>query len=554
MSRLQASTCAASVLVTAALLGCAEPEPAPGTSAAASTTQQGSGYQGSGYQGSGYQGSGYQGSRYRATSVKGARRGAVAAVDVRVTDTVLEVWTPEPRWPFRLQQRLPDRLCTWDPTGTSLVGCTDVDLEVAPSPLAGVTFTASFRREDGSTFSGQVRIGRGTATVGAVAPDTSLAMHPLAGNVAAQGCTLDHRTSRCEDPDGCRKNCDLWLYQLELADAVDEDGEPLAFCPGGLPALALAGVYELDGTLKSSTAEITFACTNGTIAKCTRWGYRPFGKAAKRCVDSSTCDGAGLTAMRPYHEACVRAAAADYCANGHSFTQDGTLVDIFDFRRRGSAAGLIMRAGGQAFVAESSFDRKGAVWIDHLRYQELHRADFDDPDVGCPDAFDYYPGDDDVQSTWRRLEPEVPPYVQINSSTACAHSELTVGKWLHVDCNPACIAGAPEACRDPEHGWDAACVAYATRTCKAPVVPMTPHSECKVGGALARTATGCTLRVCATQPGCCGADGGTWTSACVAAADQLCRGGQEVPPPGAQGFCGAPVIIAPSLPGVSIAR
>ena len=48
--------------------------------------------------------------------------------------------------------------------------------------------------------------------------------------------------------------------------------------------------------------------------------------------------------MADYHQACIRAAAADYCANGTSFTKDGTLIDIYDYQPHQSyAAGFVPR-------------------------------------------------------------------------------------------------------------------------------------------------------------------------------------------------------------------
>ncbi len=60
-----------------------------------------------------------------------------------------------------------------------------------------------------------------------------------------------------------------------------------------------------------------FACTSGVIAKCIRWGYRPW----------KTVNGQPLA---DYHQACTRMARADYCGDGVSHTENGTLIDMFD--------------------------------------------------------------------------------------------------------------------------------------------------------------------------------------------------------------------------------
>jgi hypothetical protein len=60
-----------------------------------------------------------------------------------------------------------------------------------------------------------------------------------------------------------------------------------------------------------------FGCTSGVVAKCLRWGYKPWKTVAGR-------------ALADYHQACTRMARADYCGDGVTHTQEGTLIDLYD--------------------------------------------------------------------------------------------------------------------------------------------------------------------------------------------------------------------------------
>jgi len=337
------------------------------------------------------------------------------------------------------------------------------------------------------------------------------------GQLMPTVCTFSPNGSNgCENPAGCRKNCDLYTYDLEL---VEPDGTVRAFCPDGQRAYAVPGTYDGTGELDATkTSQFTFACAGGTIAKCTWWGYRGFGSAKKtNNVSVNLVD---------YHRACVRAAAADYCAIGHSFTKDGTLVDVWDYD--GTAPGLVprTRTGGvddtkSAFVLEAWFDHLGATQIDGLRFQE--QGGFEALDEVCPGWFNDT-SSDDVGGLWDRASGwGLSPQVKIDTTTWCEHTERTVGKWLHPHCS-ACVravilSAADGSCSDPASpaGWNAACVARASSVCSN----IASHGECTTGSPLDRYDSGCTARVCST-PGyesCCTS---SWNSACVAKATAVC--------------------------------
>lgn len=59
------------------------------------------------------------------------------------------------------------------------------------------------------------------------------------------------------------------------------------------------------------TGAVTMACRDGALAKCVEWGYYPWEHA-------------------DYHQACTRAARADYCGDGLPHTLQGLLIHVLD--------------------------------------------------------------------------------------------------------------------------------------------------------------------------------------------------------------------------------
>ncbi len=115
-------------------------------------------------------------------------------------------------------------------------------------------------------------------------------------------------------------------------------------------AIPLAGHWDQTGAHIESE-QITFACTNGVLAKCVRLGYKPW----------KTVQGQSL---RDFHQACTRMMRADYCGNGRSHTQDGTAIDIYD------RAGIQTRTPKSGMVFEAAWSPEGAVLIDRPRWPE----------------------------------------------------------------------------------------------------------------------------------------------------------------------------------------
>jgi hypothetical protein len=490
---------------------------------------QGQGYQGQGYQGQGYQGQGYQGSTFAGATLGGVTLAGGASL---YQDRALSVWRSV-RGGY--EQRLPDRVCLWNGTRTINLGCTTY-AETELSPLAGLTFPTTFL-VNGLPLQTRVRI---KSAIGSVLSDSSLAMHPLKDHAALQlpgpvraACKqIAYGVAGCENPKKCAQNCDLWTYDLEL---VNVDGSTTPFCAPDQRAYAVPGTYSTNGQYAASSTKFSFVCTDGTIAKCTSWGYRSFGGA--RMSDGTWADLPG------YHQSCVRAATADYCSSGHSFTWNGTLVDFWDYDPRYfGAKGFVPRTKGQfAYMAtgglllESSFDPTGAREIEYLRYQESTSV-LGTLDSICPGRF-YHDAADDVGLDWKRdavAFPLTAPVISVDSTTACSHSELSRGKYLSRNCSTcaATISKIPELahCTDATivNGWDNDCVAAAQQMClnadgsAVPTQsPLTLHGECTVGAKLDRFSTGCTMRVCSnpSYASCCS---NAWTAACTQAAADVC--------------------------------
>jgi hypothetical protein len=147
-----------------------------------------------------------------------------------------------------------------------------------------------------------------------------------------------------------------FLYTLEQWVADTSSWQPA--CPadadGRNAAIPLAATWDERGDRIVSNTLFTLGCTTGAIAKCYRWGYRPW------------VTGYGdLTAM---HWTCTRLARADYCGNGVSHAHDGTLINVWD---RLPAPGPIQRHGllppvGMLF--EAGWNTGGAVCLSRSRW------------------------------------------------------------------------------------------------------------------------------------------------------------------------------------------
>jgi ADYC domain-containing protein/beta-galactosidase-like protein len=244
-------------------------------------------------------------------------------------------------------------------SGTRLCNATSC---AAPTALTGV-----IRRANGMTFTGtegdhvRVRIWSSQA-------DTETDGATIHHNTFATGNANPNAVVGSDDT-----NTDVLLVQVQY-DSTSNLGTNnwTAFCPGGGRNLDgtddgrgtgwsvfLQGTWDLGGNWRDSTTEFTVACDDGTYAKCARqWGYRPW-RTAKGV------DGVSVK-LDKFHRACTRAARADYCLNGTSYTKTGTIVDLFDTKGFNAKVNEAVRAddianGKGVFAMESIWSAQAAT-------------------------------------------------------------------------------------------------------------------------------------------------------------------------------------------------
>ena len=146
---------------------------------------------------------------------------------------------------------------------------------------------------------------------------------------------------------------DIHLYAVSYRDPADSSWKP--YClpdrDGKALAIPLSGFWNQTRDHVQADDVVTFACTNSPLAKCVRWGYKPW----------KTVGGVSL---RDHHLACVRMTRADYCGDGRPHTRDGTRIDLWD------RLGIQKREPEPGMVFEGAWSPRGAVYLAKARYGE----------------------------------------------------------------------------------------------------------------------------------------------------------------------------------------
>jgi len=244
--------------------------------------------------------------------------------------------------------------------GVNLQGVNLQGMNLQGFRLAGATLSGStlenVRVERGEVVAelGTATL-RGTALTGAhfFAEVQDLAVSPPATVLVEFQITAITPELSQYDP---TRTGNTFLYTLE--QWVDDTGSWQPACPadtdGRRVAIPLAATWDEHGDRLEPGSRFTFGCTTGVIAKCYRWGYRPW------------VTGYGdLTAM---HWTCTRLERADYCGIGVPHTHDGTSVNVWDNL---PAPGPIQRHGlltplGMTF--EAGWNTGGAVCLSRARW------------------------------------------------------------------------------------------------------------------------------------------------------------------------------------------
>ena len=166
-----------------------------------------------------------------------------------------------------------------------------------------------------------------------------------------------------------------WTFEV-LAASDDSasyelraEGQPI--CADGGAGVFVAGSWSSTGDHISDSQAVTFACPDGVIAKCVRWGYAPWKVGAE------------------LHQACTRMARADYCGDGKSWTREGTLINLYDTEN----IQLSEPTAGLSF--EAAWGPDGAICVDQPRYLVTH----DDGSLLSPPCWEQLPQCD--SNSWR---------------------------------------------------------------------------------------------------------------------------------------------------------
>jgi hypothetical protein len=242
--------------------------------------------------------------------------------------------------------------------GTTLQGMTMLGYQVAGATLSGAAL-GDVRVERGELVAqlGSATL-RGTALVGAhlFAQVRNLEVTPPASALVEYRITQIVPELSQNDP---TRTGHTFLYTLE--QWVEDTGSWQPGCPvdsdGRSAAIPLAATWNEHGDRIESSSLFTFGCTTGVIAKCYRWGYRPW--------------VTGYGDLTPMHQTCTRLARADYCGVGVPHTRNGTTINVWD---QLPAPGPIQAHGGLlglpplGMLFEAGWNTEGAVCLSHSRW------------------------------------------------------------------------------------------------------------------------------------------------------------------------------------------
>jgi hypothetical protein len=144
---------------------------------------------------------------------------------------------------------------------------------------------------------------------------------------------------------------------------------------GRIDAIPVAAIWGEHGDRVESTTDFTFACVHGVIAKCYRWGYRPW--------ESAPSHNPNISRVK-VHQTCTRAARADYCGNGDTHTLNNTPVDVYDslqlpvttsdtLSQPGVRASRVTAKLGDEdkYPFEAGYDEWGARCLSHWRWDNF---------------------------------------------------------------------------------------------------------------------------------------------------------------------------------------
>jgi ADYC domain len=235
--------------------------------------------------------------------------------------------------------------------GIQLQGMRMLGFQFANATLNGIALQ-NLRVDKGELVAeqGQVTL-RGTGLLNArlYAQVRNTSVNPATTATVEYEITGIEAESATHDP---TQTGSTFLYAL----AQNVGGTWQAACPtdaeGRSAAIPLTATWDEGGHRVASSSLFTLACTTGAIAKCYRWGYRPW--------------VTGYGDLVATHWACTRAVRADYCGNGTSHTRDGTVINLWD--NIPAPGPLQTRATGTGMLFEAGWSTSGAVCLSRDRW------------------------------------------------------------------------------------------------------------------------------------------------------------------------------------------
>jgi hypothetical protein len=315
-------------------------------------------------------------------------------------------------------------------------------------------------------------------------------------------------------------NDDIFLYTVYYRQPAT--GQWASLCPvDAVTGKPTAIAVPLDPTDHSTAGrtKFSFACTaSGVASKCARnWGYKPW-KTVTENVWNGTAFAPTAISLAPFYDACLISARADYCQDDHSYTKNGTLVDLFDtldgFTSINATAGLPYAPYSSGpmlheeyqistghFVAENythddlvSLSPEDQALVARLRRSGMESSRYADLDPGRACVASPYIDRCDPHepyACYRATNLNAQAYgafLAVNSPRHCSHDEEHDGEALDPLCNE-CVNRVcqidPSCCGDPGNGfypgslvWDARCTQIRQSVCKSDAsAPLWPAGE-----------------------------------------------------------------------------
>ncbi|MBK7862591.1 MAG: hypothetical protein IPJ65_29080 [Archangiaceae bacterium] len=294
-----------------------------------------------------------------------------------------------------------------------------------------------------------------------------------------------------------RSNSELWLYRVSKRPAntttawtslcsVKYSDDPIHWwveTPDSRTATFVPGWWrQAQGYTYTTDSNIfSYACHDGVGTKCQRWGYKPYKWGYKN---------GSWVQFQELYSACVRAATADYCGEGISYTRNGTRVDVWDNYGFVLPVPEYQQPG---YADESTFSSGGAECVELSRWDDIGRCGSTStttitptycplinlngvmrPDPSCQ-GYSTKPRvltmqiyqEGQLSSCTRAGLPS--SLIRVASSTWCPHDAATAGERLQKSCNDRtqCVCSYyPQCCAPESQGgyWTSTCAQFSS-TC-----------------------------------------------------------------------------------------